>query len=159
MRRASDVLFHQPPGAAPQIPEAPSDHHSDNSEAEPTVPLSAASDVLRALLKLYWHMCLKSFLVLVTALSSTACVLRYSVAADFYIFGQVLRNWNQFLSHAWASLRFVKAVVQLNAVNVIRRYTKLLPEAWQPVKESDYFADNSSEGSGSGDAFLSWHSD
>lgn len=152
-------MFHQPPPAAPQISEASSEHQSDDSEAEPTVPLSAAYGALKALFLLYWHMCLKSFLVLITAVSSTVYVLKYSAGADFYIFGQVLKNWGQFFSHAWASLRFVKAVVQLNIVNAIHRYTKFLPEGWQPMKESDFFGDDSSEDSVDGGGALLWHSD
>lgn len=159
MRRASDVLFYKPPGPAPPISEASSEYQSDNPEAEPTVPLSVAVDTLKALLKLYWHMCFKTILVLIAAFSSTVWVLKYSAGADFYIFGQVVKHWGQFFGHAWASLRFVKAVVQLNATNAIRRYTKFLPKAWQPWKESYDSEDEASEDSEDGDASPSWHSD
>ena len=74
---------------------------------------------LRALNQLFWHMCWQTFLVAVTAVSSTLVVLKCSVKADLYIFGQVVKHWANFARHSYASLCFAKAVVVLNIVSGI----------------------------------------
>ncbi len=82
---------------------------------------------LRALNQLFWHMCWQTLLVAVTAASSTLVVLKCSVKADLYIFGQVLKHWANFARHSYASLCFAKAVVVLNIVSGINWALNCLP--------------------------------
>jgi hypothetical protein len=72
-------------------------------------------------------MCWKTLLVLVTAVSSTVVVIKCSVKADLYIFGQVLKNWAEFFRHAYASLCFAKAVIALKISSFFEWTVTFLP--------------------------------
>ena len=103
-------------------PEVSSQDVIRGSEEEgSTIRPAYAATTLSALNRLFWHLCWKTLLVLLTAFSSTLVVVKCSVTADIYIFGQVLKNWAEFCRHVWASLCFAKAVILLKILNLLDR--------------------------------------
>ena len=127
IEKAADLVPQPASVGARGISEDLDESASEYSETGTTIPLTVAAGSLRALNQLFWHMCWQTFLVVVTAVSSTLVVLKCSVKADLYIFGQVLKHWADFARHGYASLLFAKAVVVLNIVSGIDWVLSCLP--------------------------------